>query len=71
MYKAALEVFGEINQSQAMALASTNLEKLLGLEVEAETADMIAIEGGDISDFESKVVGVLSPRRSVVDLFTS
>ena len=54
-----------------MALASTNLERLLGFEVEAETADMIAIEGGDILDFESKVVGVLSPRRSVVDLFTS
>lgn len=64
-----MEVYGELNQSEALALASTNLEKLLGLELEAEHADLVAVQGGDLFDFESKVVGILSPRRDVVDLF--
>lgn len=64
-----MEVYGELNQSEALALASTNLEKLLGLDLEAELADLVAVQGGDLFDFESKVVGILSPRRDAVDLF--
>ncbi|KAH8116643.1 composite domain of metallo-dependent hydrolase [Phellopilus nigrolimitatus] len=66
---AALEAAGDITKIQALALASSNLEKLLGLEVDADLADLVATEAGDMFDFESKVVGVISPRRSVVDLF--
>jgi len=72
---AALEASGSISQSEALALASTNLEKLLGVE-EAEdvqgiqdVGDLVATSNGGILDFESKVVGVISPRRGIVDLF--
>lgn len=43
------------------------VEKLLGAEVEAQDADLVAREGAG-SLFETKVVGVLSPRRGLVDI---
>ena len=67
--QAALEAPEDISRTQALALASSNLEKLLGLEVQAELADLVAMEAGDILDFESKSVGVISPRKGIVDLF--
>ena len=54
-----------------MAIASTNIEKLLGGKVEAsaeQLGDLVATEGGDLLDFTSKVVAVISPRRGFVDL---
>ncbi|KAL1686090.1 hypothetical protein GGG16DRAFT_118255 [Schizophyllum commune] len=62
---AALESGGRITQTQALAMASTNIHKLLGLKW---SGDLVATRGGGILDFESKVVGVLSPSRGVVDL---
>jgi hypothetical protein len=52
-----------------LALGSTNLEKLLGVDVTAQSNfDLVATENGDLLDFESKVVAVLSSRRGAVDL---
>ncbi|KAL5535125.1 hypothetical protein ACEPAF_3219 [Sanghuangporus sanghuang] len=66
---AALESSGKMSKAQALALASTNLEKLLGLEIDPESSDLVATEKGDSFDFEGKIVGVISPRKGVVDLF--
>ena len=57
--------------TQALALASTNLEKLLGNDAGAAlgASDLVVTQGGDLLSFESKVVGVISPRRGSVDLF--
>ncbi|TFK43732.1 carbohydrate esterase family 9 protein [Crucibulum laeve] len=67
---AALESNGRINQRQAYAMATTDLEKLLGVRgVDQEGADMVAFEGGGMFDISSKVVAVISPRREFVDLF--
>jgi len=68
---AALEAGGRISKIQALALASTNLERLLGGDVEpaSGTSDLVATYGGDLFSFASKVVGVISPRRGCVDLF--
>ncbi|KZP34599.1 composite domain of metallo-dependent hydrolase [Athelia psychrophila] len=63
---AALESRGEISKTEALALASVNLEKLLGIS--QPKPDVIATQGGSLLDFESKVVGVISARRGVVDL---
>ncbi|THH10380.1 hypothetical protein EW145_g1372 [Phellinidium pouzarii] len=66
---AYIEAGGRISRSEAIALASTNVERLLG--VDSKTAllgDLVATEGGDLLDIESKVVGVISPRRAQVDL---
>lgn len=69
--QAALEAGGHISKVQALALASTNLEVLLGGDVEGawRTPDLVATQGGDLFSFESKVVGILSPKRGSVDLF--
>ncbi|KAL1952082.1 hypothetical protein VTO73DRAFT_1231 [Trametes versicolor] len=65
---AALESGGEIRKADALALASVNVEKLLGVKTDGLQADLVATRGGDLLEF-SKVVGVMSPRRGVVDLF--
>ncbi|KII92269.1 hypothetical protein PLICRDRAFT_37059 [Plicaturopsis crispa FD-325 SS-3] len=65
---AALESSGAISKTQALALASVNLEKLLGVD-EAEFGDLVATAHGDLLSLQSKVVGVISPSRGVVDLF--
>ena len=56
----------EISKADAIALASTNLEKLLGLP--AEDGDLVLTAGGDLLSMESKVAGIVSPRRGVVEL---
>ncbi|EMD37373.1 hypothetical protein CERSUDRAFT_114046 [Gelatoporia subvermispora B] len=68
---AAIDAGGEISKAQAIAMGSTNVEKLLGGRVEAEEEaprDMVVTAGGDILDFGSKVVAIVSSRRKVVDL---
>ncbi|RPD56489.1 composite domain of metallo-dependent hydrolase [Lentinus tigrinus ALCF2SS1-7] len=64
---AALDANGEISKTDALALASVNLEKLLGIKTDNLEGDLVATSGGDLLEF-SKVVGVISPRRGVVDI---
>ncbi|EGO21300.1 hypothetical protein SERLADRAFT_417630 [Serpula lacrymans var. lacrymans S7.9] len=66
---AALESNGTINRAEALALATTNLEKALGLVDVAMPNDLVAYEGGDIFDIQSKVVAVICPRAHRTDLF--
>jgi len=67
---ASLDVNGSMSKEEAIALGSVNVEKLLGATIEAKDADLVARQStGGNSLFESKVVGILSPRRGVVDLF--
>lgn len=65
--QAALEAHGQITKAEALALASVNLEKLLGVK-KAHSGDLVATEGGTLLGFEGKVVGLISARRGVVDL---
>ena len=61
---------GRLSKADTLALASTNLEKLLGGKGTSESAhDLVATKGGDLLDFESKIVAVISCRRGLVDLF--
>lgn len=66
--QAALEANGEISKAEAIALASVNLERLLGVKPDQFQSDLVATRGGTLLDFKSKVVGLISPRRGVVDL---
>lgn len=60
----------DIDQKQALAMGSTNVELALGLEATALGRDeLVAYRGGEIFDMESKVVGVVSARREAVVLF--
>ncbi|KAH9898533.1 carbohydrate esterase family 9 protein [Cubamyces lactineus] len=65
---AALESNGEIQKADALALASVNVEKLLGIKTDSLQSDLVATHGGDLLD-SSKVVGVISPRRGLVNIF--
>ncbi|KAJ3936108.1 MAG: carbohydrate esterase family 9 protein [Lentinula lateritia] len=66
---AAIEAGGDISREEAIALASSNLEKLLGLASGTVSSSLVATAGGTILDFESKVVAVASAKRGVLDLF--
>ncbi|KAF8070512.1 carbohydrate esterase family 9 protein [Lyophyllum atratum] len=63
---AALETDGQLSKAEALALASVNLEALLGLNT--ENSDLVATKGGDLLGFEGKVISIISPNRGVVDL---
>ncbi|EPQ56066.1 hypothetical protein GLOTRDRAFT_15437, partial [Gloeophyllum trabeum ATCC 11539] len=59
---------GVISKSDAHAMASRNIEKLLGVESSPILRDIVATKGGDLLSFEGKVVAIISPRRGVVDV---
>jgi len=63
-----LESQGQIEARQAYALASTALEKLLGIWGVGDEPDLVAYDGGNAFELSSKVVAVLSPQRGFVDL---
>ncbi|KAI0705003.1 hypothetical protein C8T65DRAFT_718924 [Cerioporus squamosus] len=60
---------GLLDKAATLALASVNVEKLLGLELAGEEQDLVATAGGDLLDYEGKVIAVISPRRGLVDVF--
>ena len=56
--------------SDAFALASMNVEKLLGVDTETSSMrDLVVTKGGGLLDIEAKVVGIISPLRGQVELF--
>ncbi|KAG2130176.1 uncharacterized protein EDB93DRAFT_1323346 [Suillus bovinus] len=59
---------GLIDRTTALALATTNLEKALGVQREMPQ-DLVAYRGGDVFEFEAKVVGVISETLGRTDLF--
>jgi len=66
---AYIEGGGQISKSQALAIASTNTEKLLGIAPEtALLNDLVVTHGGDLFDLDSKVIGIISPLRGQVEL---
>ncbi|KAF5393438.1 hypothetical protein D9757_000630 [Collybiopsis confluens] len=66
---ASLDMNSTLSKEEALALGSVNVERLLGLEIEPEDADLVARELTGTSPLEGKVVGILSPRRETVELF--
>ncbi|KAJ7150716.1 hypothetical protein C8R46DRAFT_1123967 [Mycena filopes] len=67
---AALDSNGAIDYPTALALSSTNIEKALGVKAHSRDADeLVVLQGGDMFDFESKVIGVVSARRGAVEFF--
>lgn len=59
---------GALSYQDALALASTNVERLMGVTEHSQNTDLVATRGGHLLSFESKVVAILSPRRGLVDL---
>jgi imidazolonepropionase-like amidohydrolase len=65
---AALEAGGAISEVEALALASINIENLLGAGGDAARGDLVATRGAGLLEFESKIVAIISPQRGVTDL---
>lgn len=65
--QAAIEADGNISKEQAFAIGSVNLQKLLGAEVSSEDMDLVATRGGDLLEWSSKVVAVISPLQNSVN----
>ncbi|KAH8825073.1 composite domain of metallo-dependent hydrolase [Flagelloscypha sp. PMI_526] len=65
---AALQAGGSLSTEEALALGSTNVEKLLGVVVKPEDSDLVAVQGGSLLDFSGVVTAIISPRRGLVDL---
>lgn len=63
----AIEAGGKLDKETALAIVSTNLEQLLGLEIQTQP-DMVAWQGGDIFSMSSKVVAVISGVREKIDI---
>ena len=60
---------GLVSKAQALEMASTNIDILLGLDPD-EHGDLVATKGGDLLGFEGKVVGVVRKEPGIVDLFS-
>lgn len=58
-----------INRAAVLAMASVNVAKLVGVQIDTYNSDLVATAGGDLLSFEGKVVAVISPRRGRVDFF--
>lgn len=61
---------GKISVRQALELATTNLERAVGLEREwYDIRDIVGYWGGGVFDLGSKAAGIVSVRRGVVESF--
>ncbi|KAF8306725.1 hypothetical protein DL93DRAFT_213956 [Clavulina sp. PMI_390] len=56
---------GTITQRQALAMASSEIDAIFGVEASTE---LVAYHGGDFTQFESKVVAIVSPQLGHVDI---
>ena len=66
----ALESQGKVDRKTQYELVTGNLEKLLGMRGWfGEEGDLVIYQGGGPFELESKVVGVASPTRGVVEVF--
>lgn len=60
---AALESSGRVGETQAYAIASINLEKILDFRIPDEQREYVAWKGGDVFSMSSKAVAVFSSLR--------
>jgi hypothetical protein len=68
--QASLDANGSIDYKTALALLSTNIEKALGVKSRArDTDELVVFQGGNMFNFESKVIAVISARKAAVEFF--
>ncbi|KAF9529384.1 carbohydrate esterase family 9 protein [Crepidotus variabilis] len=64
--RAAIDSGGKLKKEEAFALGSTNVQRLLGVQIDEATVDLVATKGGDILSSSSRVAAILSPVREAV-----
>ncbi|KAJ7178858.1 hypothetical protein C8R43DRAFT_871685 [Mycena crocata] len=65
----ALESGGSVSKEVALAMASSNIEKLLGINSASASRELAVTRGGDLFSLNAKVIAMVSSKRGVVDLF--
>ncbi|KAJ6466602.1 carbohydrate esterase family 9 protein [Mycena vitilis] len=69
---AAFAAGGSMSKAEVLALGSSNIVNLLtrasASQLQNQQGDLIATRGGDLLEFGSKVIAVLSPSRGLVDV---
>jgi len=67
---AALASNGKVSKTEAIALATSNLERALGVRKHTiAIPDLVVYQGGSLFDLESKVIGIVSAQRRSVEFF--
>ena len=67
--QAASESAGRIGEEDALALLTSNLEKIFAIPPSVVEGEYMAYKGGDVMDFTSEVVAAVSKNRAAVDIF--
>jgi hypothetical protein len=60
-----LDAAGKLAKTEILALATTHLEALLGIDDDQANSDMVITTGGELFDFEAKVTGIIVQGRGV------
>ncbi|KAG8769002.1 hypothetical protein FRC15_004828, partial [Serendipita sp. 397] len=63
----AIEAGGSVDKETALSLISSNVEYLLGVDVQNQP-DYVAWHGGDVFDLSSKVVAIVSGAKERIDV---
>ena len=58
----------KLSKEEAFAIGSSNIRRLLGVEVDEHLTDLIVTRNGDLLSSESKVIAILSPQRDATIL---
>jgi len=68
--QALLDAQDLLDRRHVYELASTNLQRLLGVtRMESDSTVLIACEKGSLLDLSSKIVAAISPQLSGVEVF--
>ncbi|KAF7778394.1 hypothetical protein Agabi119p4_2739 [Agaricus bisporus var. burnettii] len=67
----ALNSFGEIGRWEALALVTINVQRALRTHKQQNVmpSELVAYQGGDWMDFQSRVVGVFSNEQGIAEIF--
>ncbi|TFK25671.1 amidohydrolase [Coprinopsis marcescibilis] len=63
---AAIDAGGRLSEEEIIAIGSSNIEKLLGVERDPDSVELVVTRGGDILDTHSRVAAVISPQRGAI-----
>lgn len=63
----AIDSGNRLSKEEALALGSTNMRKLLGLDISDHDLDLVATRGGELVDQDAKVVAIISAQRETID----
>ncbi|PPQ63495.1 hypothetical protein CVT24_005152 [Panaeolus cyanescens] len=68
--RVAIDSGNRLSKEQALALGTTNMRRLLGLDISDHDLDLVATRGGDLLNQGSRVVAIISAQRKMVEFLS-